>query len=70
MSPKRQKGKGGKRLRGWHHGPLEDRRFDEAITRLAGAGLPPHACPHCDSDPCRCAEIVTREADDAFGVNE
>jgi hypothetical protein len=37
MTPKRQKGKGGKRHRAWHHGPLEDRRFDEAMQRLAQA---------------------------------
>jgi hypothetical protein len=34
MSPKDQKGKGGKRPRAWHHGPNEDRRFEEAISRL------------------------------------
>ena len=61
MSPKRQKGKGGKRRRSWHHGPLEDRRFDEAIQRLqtstsdeadrvSGNGHPPMKEQHTQKD--------------------
>jgi hypothetical protein len=38
MSPsKRQKSKGGKRPRAWHRGPLEDQRFEQAITALDAA---------------------------------
>jgi hypothetical protein len=29
-----------KRRRSWHHGPGEDRRFDEAIRRLQQDGCP------------------------------
>jgi hypothetical protein len=34
MTPKSQKGKGGKRRRAWHHGPNEDAKFDEAVQKL------------------------------------
>jgi hypothetical protein len=63
MTTRRQKGKGrnGKRLRAWHHGPGEDRRFRRATQKLDAAA----PCPHCDRNPCQCAEIVTAEADDA-----
>jgi hypothetical protein len=37
MTPKPQKGKHRKRRRGWHHGPLEDQRFERAISQLDAA---------------------------------
>lgn len=31
---KPQKGKHWKRRRAWHHGPLEDKRFHQAVNKL------------------------------------
>jgi hypothetical protein len=52
MSPsKRQKSKGGKRPRAWHRGPLEDQRFEQAITALDAArtSTTEGTCPPMDT---------------------